>query len=93
MPDHRGSGVAQLVTAGSFVVMDEEKVVLSNTECKESMLINLGGGDIMYTSTWPVQQYFNHQNNIKHIYILMKDCSNLFFSVCTPTTENYFCLC
>lgn len=31
VPDHGGSGVAQLVAAGSFIVMDQEEVVLSNT--------------------------------------------------------------
>lgn len=31
VPNHGGSGVAQLVAAGSFIVMDQEEVILPNT--------------------------------------------------------------
>lgn len=63
VPNHGGSGVAQLVAAGSFIVMDQEEVVLSNAG---EGVIHLGGcvgqphkrhgwgrSMVQATGTWP----------------------------------------
>lgn len=89
VPNHGGSGVAQLVAAGSFIVMDQEKVVLSNTG---EGAIYLGGcvGQLHKRLAWGrsmvrVTRHMATKQQYKHA---GQYCENHIYSTCGRTQKD-----